>query len=263
MRFCKGGTLRNKPLITNHNQPIEFVIEFVYLGVKLQTNLNPKKHLQHLVYKAIVATNSLPTKLNFSKITLNSAICLFNAIIIPAASYGRRIFGQRISIDIWEDHKKKICSVFYKKWAAIPRRLPTMPLIDEIFGPNPLDLNRNTLRNRAVIAMYNSNGCRHVLCVNGSCFYVNERRIERRCIFCQQYIHTKGHICICPSIPGTFLMDRLRNLIFSSVKPNLERLPETELSRNLMYWCKPLMILMQAFEFVIIVVLIISHSNDV
>ena len=186
------------------------------------------------MHKTIIATNSLATKLNFSKLKLNSALLLFNAVVIPAASYGCCIFGHRISIVRWEEHKKKLCSIFFKKWAGIPRRLPTMPLIDEIFGPDPLDLNRHTLRNRAVIAMYYSNGCHHLLCANGSCFYVNERRIECRCIFCQQYFHKKDHTCVCPSIPGTSMMDRLRNLIYNNVKPTSERVPEIMLFNNLM-----------------------------
>ena len=45
MRFCKGGGLRKKPIIYYGKEPIEFVNEFVYLGIKFQTNLKPTKHL--------------------------------------------------------------------------------------------------------------------------------------------------------------------------------------------------------------------------
>ena len=36
-------------------------------------------------------------------------------------------------------------------------------------------------------------------------------------------------------MPGTSMMDRLRNLIYNNVKPTLERIPETVLFNNLMY----------------------------
>ena len=91
MRFCEGGGVKNKPLIAYHKQPIDYINEFIYVGVKLQTNLNPRKHLQHLVRKGIVATNGLAAELNLFKETLNSASRLFNAVRIPAASYGRLI----------------------------------------------------------------------------------------------------------------------------------------------------------------------------
>ena len=64
MRFCKVGGLRKKPIICYGKEPIEFVNQFVYLGIKFQTNQpeKPTKHLKHLVTKAVIATNSLTTK---------------------------------------------------------------------------------------------------------------------------------------------------------------------------------------------------------
>ena len=63
------------------------VSEFVYLGVEFQTNLRPTKHLKHHVTKAVIASNSLNTKLDLNKISLISGTTLFNTGIIPTATY--------------------------------------------------------------------------------------------------------------------------------------------------------------------------------
>ena len=144
--------------------------EFVYLGIKFQTNLKPTKQLKHLVTKAVIATNSPNTKLDLNKISLISATRLFNTLIIPAATYGHHIFKDLMSAEVWNNHKRQIYGIFFKKWAAIPRRLSTMPLIDGLFGPDPLKLAERQPRTRTIIAMYYSNGCHHRLCVNGNCF---------------------------------------------------------------------------------------------
>ena len=159
MRFYKGGGLRKKPIICYGKEPIEFVNEFVYLGIKFQTSPKTTKHLKHLVTKAKIATNSLTTKLDLNKFSLISATRLFNNFIIPAATYGHHIFKDVMSAEVWDNHIRQIYSILFKKWAAIPSRLPTMPLIDAIFGPHPLKIAERQPRTRAVIAMYYSNGC--------------------------------------------------------------------------------------------------------
>ena len=184
MRLCKGGGLRKKPIICYGKEPIEFVNDFVYLGIKFQTNLKPTKHLKHLVTKAVIATNSLTTKLDLNKVSLISATQLFNNVIIPAATYGHHIFKVVMSAEFWDNHKRQIYSIFFKKWAAIPRQLPTMPLIDAIFGPDPLKIAERQPRTRTAIAMYYNNGCHHKICVNGNCFSSNQGRLPCKCIFC-------------------------------------------------------------------------------
>ena len=194
MRFCEGGGLKKKPNICYRKEPIELVNEFVYLGVKFQTNLKPTKHLKHLVTKAVIATNSLSTKLDLNKISLSSATRLFNAVFIPAATYGHRIFEDLISAEVWNNHKRQIYSVFFKRWAAIRRRLPTMPLIDGIFGPDPLKIAERQPRTRTIIAMYYSNRCHHRLRVNENCFPFNQGRLPCQCIFCLDEICDNGHV---------------------------------------------------------------------
>ena len=91
MRFCKFGALKKKPNISYGKESIELVDEFVYLGVKFQTNLKRTKHLKHLVTTAVIATFSLNTKLDLNEIPLISATRLLSTVIIPAATYGRHI----------------------------------------------------------------------------------------------------------------------------------------------------------------------------
>ena len=122
MRICKAGGLKTKPNICSRKEPIELVNEFVYLGVKFQTNLKPTKHLKHLVTKAVIATNSLNTKLDMNKNSLISASRLFNTVIIPAATYGHHSFKDLISAEVCNNHKRQIYRIFFKRWAAIPRR---------------------------------------------------------------------------------------------------------------------------------------------
>ena len=115
MRFCKGGGLKKKPNNSYGKEPIELVIEFVYLGVKFQTNLKPTKHLKHLVTTAAIATNSLITTLDLNKISLISATRLFNTGLISAAAYSHHIFKDLISAEVWNNHKRQIYSIFFQK----------------------------------------------------------------------------------------------------------------------------------------------------
>ena len=115
-----------------------------------------------------------------------------------------------ISAEVWNNHKRQIYSIFFKRWVAIPRRLPTMPLIDEIFGPDPLKIAERQPRTRTIIAMYYSNGCHHRLCVNGNCFSFNRGRLPCQCIFCLDEISDNGDVFCCPALHGVIILERLK-----------------------------------------------------
>ena len=100
MRLRKGGGFKKKSNICYRKEPIELVNEFIYLGVKLQTNFKPTKRLKHLVTKAVIATNSLNTKLDLNKSFLISAPRLFNTIKVPAETFGHHILKDLISAEV-------------------------------------------------------------------------------------------------------------------------------------------------------------------
>ena len=126
-----------------------------------------------------------------------------------------------ISAEVWNNHKRQIYSIFFKRWVAIPRRLPTMPLIDEIFGPDPLKIAERQPRTRTIIAMYYSNGCHHRLCVNGNCFSSNRGRLPCQCIFCLDEISDNGDVFCCPALHGVIILERLKNLVDGHCVPKI------------------------------------------
>ena len=102
--------------------------EYVYLGAVLGTKLTPTKHLSRLRNNMVIATNSLATKVNLRKTNLDTATRLFNAIIVKSGTYGMIVYPQ-ISEQQITNHQRYAYSVFYKRWAGIERRMPTMPLM--------------------------------------------------------------------------------------------------------------------------------------
>jgi Reverse transcriptase (RNA-dependent DNA polymerase) len=91
---CKALKFRNKgrgnykktDKITINNRAIEFVTDFIYLGVKFQTSgTSFSKHIDKRVKAAIFATsklNSLP------KTSVETALKIFDLAVAPVASYG-------------------------------------------------------------------------------------------------------------------------------------------------------------------------------
>ena len=138
---------------------------------------------------------------------------------IPAATDVHHIFKDLISAEVWNNHKRQIHIKILKRWAAIPKLLPTMALIDRIFGPGPLKIAERQPRTRTIIAMYYSNGCHHRLCVNGNCFSFNQRRLPCQCIFCPDDICDNGHGCCCPALQGVTILERLKNLVYDHCVP--------------------------------------------
>ena len=232
-----GGRLSRADYIRYNSQPLEFANEFKYLGIILQTNLKATKHLKHLKNKALIATNTLASKMSLEKISLQSAPRLFNAVVTPASTYGIKIFENILTPELWEQHMKTVHSIFFKKWAGVPRRLPTIPLINRILYADDLKIAQVKSRNsRKAIATFYSNGCHHRLCFIIGCYTADETNRFCRCVLCAANILDNYHICVCPKLPDTSCIDRVKFMLFSEVTPILEPKTKNELMfENQMY----------------------------
>ena len=93
---------------------------------------HPTKHLKHLRRKALIGTKTLSVKIDLAKVQLSTAMTLFESIILPSATYSLEVYRGKITESIRQRHIKILHSIFYKRWAGVPRRLPTEQLMNRM-----------------------------------------------------------------------------------------------------------------------------------
>ena len=87
MKIRRTARLCHNDQLTNINTPLDFMNSLNYLGVILQTNTNPNKHLKHLSRKALVGTLTLSMKKDLAKVQLTTAKTPFETITLPPANF--------------------------------------------------------------------------------------------------------------------------------------------------------------------------------
>ena len=141
------------------------VIFFIYMGFLLQINANPTKRLEKLRIKALVGSKTLSMKLNLAKVQLKTTGIFFETIMFPSVTFCSGIFGEKLRESVRQRKTKTFHSLFFnKRWAGVPRKLPTEQLMTRVFENDFLRLSGSYKSNRKGISIYYSNGCHHVLC---------------------------------------------------------------------------------------------------
>ena len=115
LKIRKAARLCHYDRLTYRNTLLEFENSFIYLGVILQTNAYPNKHLKHLRRKALVGTNTLSMKIDLAKVQVNTARTLFETIILPSAIYFLEMFGEKLAESVMQRHIKILHSIFFTR----------------------------------------------------------------------------------------------------------------------------------------------------
>lgn len=95
MKFRRGGRLAEADRLTIGTQRLQFVNSFTYLGVTL--SLNGKSftsHVRNRLRKALAAASSIKDP---SKLSIETALRLFELKVSPTATYGVQLFWEKLS----------------------------------------------------------------------------------------------------------------------------------------------------------------------
>ena len=157
--------------------PLELVSSFVYLGVNLSTRITTSAHLQRLESKGIGATNMLQTKASENDVIF-SALRLYHAITIPAATNGLSLFGTETEENTYVQHIDFIAGYYWKKWAQLPSNSPTTRLRTRTFENDHLNIQKSKLYNRRRIAKYYTNVNHELLCHKTHCYKLEKHDVE-------------------------------------------------------------------------------------
>jgi len=100
MKFRRGGRLAASDTLHVNRTSVKFVNSFKYLGVILPTNGRAfLEHITDRVRRALVASVGIRTP---SKLSLRTALILFDIKVAPVASYGIEIIWDHLSSALLE-----------------------------------------------------------------------------------------------------------------------------------------------------------------
>jgi len=103
------------PILMLENNEIEFVNEFNYLGIILDSHLNWKSHTMHIA-KKIAKTNGIMTRLK-NILPQNILLLLYNSLILPHMNYGILVWGTHLGT-LSKVQKKSIRIIMKAKYNA-------------------------------------------------------------------------------------------------------------------------------------------------
>lgn len=117
MKFRKGGRLRNDDEVNIGAHQLKFVNEYEYLGVTLQTTLTLTSHI---ATKTMKMARVIGTMKWMQKLSLDTAIKVFNIKIWPAVTYGFMTLCKQLTATHLLQ-LDKIKARFLKKTLALPK----------------------------------------------------------------------------------------------------------------------------------------------
>ena len=95
MIFRRGGKIASKDVVTLQGEPLDIVKNFKYLGVTLQPTMTSFcLHIQERTTAAIKAMHNIQ---DISKLSLATAMSLFDTTITPVATYGIEIMWEKLT----------------------------------------------------------------------------------------------------------------------------------------------------------------------
>jgi len=104
MKFRRGGRSAVKDELRLGGESLRYVNNFTYLGVTLSVTGNSfTRHVDERVRKAMVAFTSIK---NPKKLSVSTALQLFNMKIAPTASYGIQLIWQNLSVQNMQELDK-------------------------------------------------------------------------------------------------------------------------------------------------------------
>ncbi len=88
MKFRLGGHLANTDILKCNADEVDFVSEFLYLGVLFQTKGKFAGHTENLRKKGLAACGKVALRLPLAKISLHTLESMFRTIVLPSSTYG-------------------------------------------------------------------------------------------------------------------------------------------------------------------------------
>lgn len=95
MIFRKGGRIATDDRVTMDGAPLQIVHSFKYLGVTLQTTM--KSFKLHTKSRAAAATKAIYDIKSLNRLSLQSAVKLFKAKIVPILTYGIELTWEKLT----------------------------------------------------------------------------------------------------------------------------------------------------------------------
>ena len=95
MVFRKGGPLSAKDKLLLRREPLQTVNSFKYLGLTLQTTAHSFRI--HTTQRATAATKAIYDIMKITKLSLKTAMALFETKIVPILTYGIEITWEKLS----------------------------------------------------------------------------------------------------------------------------------------------------------------------
>ena len=96
VKFRRGGPLRKSDVPYYEGRKNEFVHDFTYLGVIMQTKGEYSGHIQNLKRKSIPACTRVALRLPLTSMSLQSLERLLCTVILPSCMYGLALYESQI-----------------------------------------------------------------------------------------------------------------------------------------------------------------------
>lgn len=95
LKFRRGGRLAATDELRLNGLPVKYVNSFTYLGITLTvTGTSFRQHVEMRVRKALVASSTIEAP---HRLSIDTALRLFNLKVAPAAAYGVQLIWQHLS----------------------------------------------------------------------------------------------------------------------------------------------------------------------
>ena len=127
VKFRRGGPLRKSDVLYYEGRKIEFVPNFTYLGVIMQTKGGYSGHIQNLKRKGISACTRVALRLPLTNMSLQSLERLLCTVILPSCMYGLASYESQMKecdfyyLDVVQDRLIKAWGQDYKRFSSMSR----------------------------------------------------------------------------------------------------------------------------------------------
>ena len=214
VKFRRGGPLRKSDILYYEGKTIEFVPNFTYLGVIMQTKGGYPGHIQNLKRKGISACTRVALRLPLTTMSLKSLERLLCTVILPSSMYGLVLHESQMNENDFQ-YLDVVQGRLIKAWFGVSKFCSTTALREAIgwklasevvvchlrhgarmgsFVEGTQSMPFGKDRVRRFMGMWLSNGLHHLWCATGQCYVARD---ECTCKFCGCAGVDKCHLLTC------------------------------------------------------------------
>ena len=126
-----GGALRKSDILYYEGRKIEFVPNFTYLGVIMQTKGGYSGHIQNLKRKDISACTRVALRLPLTSMSQQSLERLLCTVILPSGMYGLALYESQVN-ECDFNYVDVVQGRFIKAWFGVSKFCSTTALREAI-----------------------------------------------------------------------------------------------------------------------------------